>query len=274
MITINSSEFNRLRSFIHSQLGINLTEEKRSLVVGRLQNELVRQHADSFTQYMNLLFEDKTGGMLSMLINKITTNHTYFMREAEHFTYLKETLLPELHGTLREKDLRIWCAGCSTGEEPYTLAMLVHDFFQYDKLGWDTRILATDISTRVLELAQKAEYAPDQVAPLPQHWKSCYFRKSGGGDFTVTEEIKREVLFRKFNLMEPHYPFRRRFHIIFCRNVMIYFDTATKTELIRKLYQALEPGGYLFIGHAESINRSASPFRYVMPAVYRKEPVS
>ncbi|MDQ0192454.1 CheR family methyltransferase [Paenibacillus wynnii] len=271
MISINNREFSRLTSYIQARLGIHLSDEKRSLVVGRLQNELTQLNVKSFSEYIDILLQDKTGNILNSLINKITTNHTYFMREVEHFTFLKETLLPQYLHSLKEKDLRLWCAACSTGEEPYTLAMLINDFFQNDSLAWDTQVLATDISDRVLELARKAEYSPEQILPLPQHWKSQYLRRNENGNFTFHEKIKNEVIFRKFNLMEPNYPFKRKFHIIFCRNVMIYFDMETKTELLCKLYDSLESGGYLFIGHSESINRESTPFKYIMPAVYRKE---
>ena len=271
MISINNQEFSRLSSYIHSQLGIHLGAEKRSLVVGRLQNELLQLQVNSFSEYIDILLQDKTGHVLNSLINKITTNHTYFMREVEHFTFLKETLLPHFLRTLKERDLRLWCAACSTGEEPYTIAMLLNDFFQQDRLGWDTQILATDISDRVLEHAIQAEYTQDQIHPLPQLWKSQYIRRNEQGNYTFNEKIKKEVIFRRFNLMEPNYPFKRKFHIIFCRNVMIYFDAETKMQLLNKLYQSLESGGYLFIGHSESINRESTPFKYVMPAVYRKE---
>jgi len=271
MISINNREFHRLSSYIHTQLGIHLGDEKRSLVVGRLQNELVQLKLNSFSEYIDILMKDKTGKMLNALVNKITTNHTYFMREAEHFTFLNDVLLPHYANVLKDKDLRLWCAACSTGEEPYTLAMLLNDYFQHDLLGWNTQVLATDISDRVLEHARKAEYTQEQVLPLPPLWKSQYLRKSENGNVTFQDKIKKEVIFRKFNLMEPNYPFRQKFHVIFCRNVMIYFDMETKTELLNKLYQSLESGGYLFIGHSESINRESTPFKYVMPAVYRKE---
>ncbi|KGE20180.1 CheR family methyltransferase [Paenibacillus wynnii] len=271
MISINNREFSRLSSYIYAQLGIHLSNEKRSMVVGRLQNELIHLKVNSFSEYIDLVLQDRTGHLVNSLINKITTNHTYFMREEEHFAYLKETLLPKYLHTLKEKDLRIWCAACSTGEEPYTLAMLMNDFFQNDRLAWDTQVLATDVSDRVLELARKAEYTHEQIVPLSPLWKSQYLKKNENGNFTFHEKIKKDVIFRKFNLMEPNFPFRRKFHIIFCRNVMIYFDMETKTELLNKLYHSLESGGYLFIGHSESINRESTPFKYIMPAVYRKE---
>lgn len=271
MISISNQEFNRLSSYIYTHFGIYLSEEKRSLVVGRLQNELANMQVKSFGEYLDLLLEDRTGITVNALINKITTNHTYFMRETAHFSFLKDILLPQLSHTLMERDLRIWCAGCSTGEESYTLAMLLSDFFQNDSLSWDKQILATDLSSRVLEVAHNAEYTHDQILPLPALWRSQYLRKIENGNFTFTDSIRKEIIFRKFNLMEPHYPFKRKFHMIFCRNVMIYFDSETKKTLLQKLYESLESGGYLFIGHSESINRETSPFKYVMPAVYRKE---
>ena len=182
----------------------------------------------------------------------------------------RDHILPELKQRVRNKDLRIWSAGCSTGEEPYTLAFFIDEFFGKEKALWDTKILATDISTRVLDYAVKGVYSVDSVKNLPNHWLRNYFRKHESG-YEIVDRIKREVIFRKFNLMDRIFPFKKKFHIIFCRNVMIYFDKQTKAELIRRFYDAMEYGAYLFIGHSESINRGESPFKYVMPSVYRKE---
>jgi chemotaxis protein methyltransferase CheR len=148
--------------------------------------------------------------------------------------------------------------------------MIIADYFGADKGRWDTRILATDISQQVLETARKGIYSLERIAPLPAAWRNKYFHKLDGENAVLSSSIKNEVIFRKFNLMEPVFPFRRKFQVIFCRNVMIYFDWETKTELVNKFYEHLEEGGYLFVGHSESLNREKTKFEYIRPAVYRK----
>lgn len=270
MFSITDHEFNQLVTYIKSNYGIALKEEKRAMVEGRLNNLLIRNGIDSFSDYFNYVLSDKTGDAVAMLVNKITTNHTYFMREAAHFYYLRDKVLPELRRSVKNKDLRIWSAGCSTGEEPYTIAFLVDEFFGKEKALWDTKILATDLSTRVLECAAKGIYSSESVDKLPAHWLANYFRKNESS-YEIVNKIKNEVIFRKFNLMDKIFPFKKKFHIIFCRNVMIYFDRQTKAELVQKFYNAMEYGAYLFVGHSESISREESDLKYVMPSVYRKE---
>jgi chemotaxis protein methyltransferase CheR len=271
MITINEKEFHQLADYIKENYGIYLKEEKRALVIGRLQNVLLQNGFDSFSDYYQHVISDKTGKAVAMLINKITTNHTFFMRETEHFDFFKEKALPYAKSIAGDKDLRIWSAGCSSGEEPYTLAMIIDEFLGSEKLFWDTKVLATDISEQVLDEAVKGVYSKDEIDTLPKQWKLNYFKQWDGQNYIISDKLKKEVIFRKFNLMTESFPFRRKFHIIFCRNVMIYFDNKTKAELINKFYESLEYGGYLFIGHSESINRGQSKFKYIMPAVYRKE---
>lgn len=271
MITITNKEFKQLASFIKGHYGIHLKEEKQALLTGRLQNVLVDLGFRNFTEYYDYIVSDKTGAGVSTLINKITTNHTFFMREVEHFHFFRDKVLPELAAKVRDRDLRIWSAGCSSGEEPYTLAMIIDSFFGNEKGMWDTKILATDISAQVLAEAAKGVYSNSDVSDLPSNWRLSYMKKHDDENMVFSEKIKNQVIYRKFNLMEPRFPFRRKFHVIFCRNVMIYFDAQTKQELVNKYYEALEPGGYLFIGHSESLNREETKFRYVRPAVYRKE---
>ena len=264
-------EYDYLTQYIKANYGINLKEEKQQMVAGRLQKVLQEHGFTNFTEYNNYIMKDKTGKAAAILINHITTNHTFFMREAEHFNYFRETVLPYLHNTVKDKDLRIWCAGCSTGEEPYTLAMLIDEYLGQEKKFWDSKILATDLSSRVLEKASKGEYNNDEMANLPKPWRINYVKPINKEKSIIVNKIKNEVIFRKFNLMEPKFPFKRKLHAIFCRNVMIYFDTATRNELINKFYDSLEYGGYLFIGHSETINRDETKFKYIKPAVYRKE---
>jgi len=271
LITITEKEFIRFSEFIKQNYGINLKKEKQSLITGRLQNVLVSKNFKNFTEYYDYIVSDSSGDAVTTLIDKITTNHTFFMREADHFSFFRNEVLPGITSKNREKDLRIWSAACSTGEEPYTLAMIIDQFLGKGKVWWDTKILATDISNKVLDKARKGEYTNDRIIPLPQIWKINYFNKLNEEYSSITEKIKKEVIFRKFNLIEPIFPFWKKFHVIFCRNVMIYFDNPTKEQLIEKLFDVTEHGGYLFIGHSESINRERTGYKYVMPSVYRKE---
>jgi chemotaxis protein methyltransferase CheR len=271
LITITKREFKQLADYIHTHYGIHLKEEKQALVTGRLQNVLLDLNCKNFTEYHNYVISDKSGKAASLLINKITTNHTFFMRESDHFDYFRNQVLPYLKNSVKDKDLRIWSAGCSSGEEPYTLAMIIDDYFGSEKNLWDTKVLATDISLNVLEQAIKGIYTNEDISVLPALWRNKYFNKIDHMNSTITDKLKNEVIFRKFNLMEEIFPFRKKFHTIFCRNVMIYFDLQTKRDLVNTFYDSLEYGGYLFIGHSEALNRDESRFKYVMPSVYRKE---
>lgn len=270
LITINQKEFNQLTAFIKANYGIHLKAEKEALVMGRLQNVLIQNGIKSFTEYYEYLITDKTGIAVSTLLDKITTNHTFFMREAEHFNYFRDVALPYLEKKVMDRDLRIWCAGCSSGEEPYTLAMILDEYCEKNKLYWDKKILATDISNKVLEEAKKGEYTNKEVETLPAKWKISYINRKDTEYSVFCDKIRNEVLFRKFNLMETVFPFKKKFHVIFCRNVMIYFDERTRTNLVNKFCNLLEPGGYLFIGHSEALNREKTSLKYIMPAVYRK----
>jgi chemotaxis protein methyltransferase CheR len=270
VITIRENEFHQLVDYVKSHCGLDLSS-KRHLIEGRLQNVLASLDLDSFGKYFEFVVNDKTGEAVTTLLNKLTTNHTYFMREKEHFNLFREKVLPYLADSVKSKDLRIWSAGCSTGEEPYTLAMILNDFFSDKKWLWDTRVLATDISRKALDIAAEGVYSSEQVGVLPEKWQKNYLQPFGEERYRIVDKIREEVIFRAFNLMNPVYPFKRKFHVIFCRNVMIYFDGPTKKELLDKYYENTEPGGYLFIGHAESIPRDTTKYKYVLPAVYRKE---
>lgn len=272
MISISTKEFMQLADYMRNNYGINLKSEKKYLVVGRLQNLLAEKNMNSFGEYFQYVISDKSGQAVTVLINKLTTNHTYFMREREHFDYFRSTVLPFwADAQAKSRDLRIWSAGCSTGEEPYTIAMLLADYFAYEKDKWDTRILASDISEQAITAAGKGLYLNEQIAVLPEKWQKNYFTRIDDESSVVQDRLKREVIFRRFNLMSELFPFKQKFHVIFCRNVMIYFDNQTKMELVNKFYEASEPGAYLFIGHSESLERKATRYKYITPAVYRKE---
>ena len=271
MITITQKEFRQLADYIKLNYGIRLKKEKKTLVIGRLHNVLQQAGFNNFTDYYKYVVSDKSGVAVATLVDKITTNHTFFMREPDSFYYFRDNVLPLLANRVKDKDLRTWCAACSTGEESYTLAMILDEFFGKEKVSWDTKVLATDISQNVLNVAKAAVYSNDRIAPLPKRWKINYFMKYDSQSYVLTDKIRNEVIYRRFNLMDTVFPFKKKFHTIFCRNVMIYFDNKTKDELLNKFYNHMEYGGYLFVGHSESLNRETTGFRYIMPSVYRKE---
>jgi len=273
MMAITHEEFAKLRNLIHQRFGINLTEQKRSLLVGRLQKLMRQLNIETFSDYYDYLNKDKTEGALGELVDLISTNHTYFNREKDHFDFFSQTALPMVIEKLRRenrKDLRIWCAGCSTGEEPYTLLMLMMEYLGSEYSSWDAGILATDISDRALTIARRGVYSTDRVMQLPDPLRKKYFAPAGPGEMQVIDRIKKEATFRRFNLMNTSFPFRKPFQMIFCRNVMIYFDQPTREALVARYHQATEPGGYLFIGHSETLGRNQTLYRYLKPALYQK----
>ncbi len=271
---ISDSEFKHLRDLIYKRFGINLTEQKRSLLVGRLQKLMRQRSLPSFSAYLDYLDNDKTEAALSELVDLISTNHTYFNREKEHFTYFSQTALPAVIEKLKRenrKDLRIWCAGCSSGEEPYTLLMLMMEYLGNDYSSWNAGILATDISDRALTVARSGTYATDRVMQLPEQLRRKYFAPAGDGEMAVIDKVKKEVTFRRFNLMNTVFPFKKPFQMIFCRNVMIYFDQVTRNALVSRYHKHTEQDGYLFIGHSETLGRDQTQYRYIKPALYQKE---
>lgn len=268
---LTEKEFNFVVSYVKSNYGIDLSQ-KKVLVNGRLETYFLKNGYDSFSEFMEKVEREPKGEEARNLINVLTTNHTYFMRESVHFDYLRKVVLPQLKvKEARQKDLRIWSAASSTGEEPYTLAMLLVDFFGLEHSMWDTTILATDISTKVLQHAVNGVYLGEQIEPLPENWKRRFFEKKAGGEqYEAKPELKKQVIFRSFNLMDP-FPFRKKFHAVFLRNVMIYFQDDVKYRLVEKVYEFMEPGGYLFIGTTESLDKTKMRFDYVQPSIYRKK---
>ncbi|MGA1823966.1 MAG: CheR family methyltransferase [bacterium] len=273
MMQISDKEFLIMRDLIYDHFGINLTEQKKSLLVGRLQKQIRCLGFTNFKDYYNYLTSDKTGQALSTLVNFISTNYTFFSREKEHFDYFTSTALPNVIAQVKnrnERQIRIWCAGCSSGQEAYMLAMLVLDYLGKEYGSWDAGILATDISVPVLEKARAGIYPDEQIKVLPKKFLYNYFKNLGRGEWAVNEKVKKEITFRRFNLMNKQFPFKKPFQIIFCRNVMIYFDQPTRDALVKNFHQFLEPNGYLFIGHSESIGRGQNLFKYIKPALYRR----
>lgn len=269
IIKLSDQEFQTLTEFLRRDYGINLSK-KRTLIEGRMNAYLQRNGYGSYSAYLKTLFADATGTEITNVLNALTTNYSYFMREWAHFDFYRKVALPELSANIAERDLRVWSAGCSTGQEPYTLAMLTDDFFGPEGAAWDKRILATDISEKALDIARAGVYDSGEIQDIPPAWKRLYFAATADGKAQVRETLRREVIFRRFNLME-RLPFKKKFHVIFCRNVMIYFDGQTKNELVGRFADALTPGGYLIVGHSEFIDRAGLGLSCAIPSVYRKE---
>lgn len=268
MRKITTREFNQLAQYIYNAYGIYLRPEKKELLIARLHRILDEQGFKSYEEYYKYILSDPKGQIT--LVNQITTNYTYFMREAQHFNYFKEVVLPFWKRNIKDGDLRVWCAACATGEEAYTLAIMIQEVFGIEKERWDTKLLATDLSEKALEKAKAGIYENERMKEIPSTWRRRYFKKIDPLHCIVHESLKEEIVYRPFNLMTPQFPFKRKFHVIFCRNVMIYFDESKRQQLLQKLYDGLEEGGYLFIGQSESINVSLYGFKYIMPAVYQK----
>ncbi len=272
MTFFSQSDFKELSELVYTRFGIHLPPKKKDMVKVRLNKELRRLGITSFSEYLDYIRSDVRGNAVSSMINLITTNHTFFYREKEHFLYFKEVILPEIKKRVEKNNrtIRVWSAGCSSGEEPYTLAMLMMDYFGdfYKKL--DAGVLATDISSKVLGVAQKGQYSEQRLSKLPNSLKIKYFFKLPDGTLSVKPELKKEVLFKRLNLKNPQFPFKKPFDVIFCRNVMIYFDNAMRKELVEKFYRHLAPGGYFFIGHSESLRQTETLFSYIRPALYKK----
>jgi len=266
-LKLSDADFLRLTQFIHKNYGIDLSK-KRQLIVSRLSYTLQTMGYDSFTTFIDQLIKTRNPNDIELVINKLTTNYTFFMREQDHFNFFKNTILPEIVRR-HEKDrvLSIWSAGCSSGEEPYTIAMYIKDFLGMRAGTWDTRVLATDISQKALATAKEAIY--DLPDTIPPEWKRRYFQQDkASGRYQVAPEIRNQVMFRTFNLMDP-IRFPNKFDVIFCRNVMIYFDQPTKDALVTRFFNASTPGGYLLIGHSETLNRNIG-YQFLAPATFRK----
>jgi chemotaxis protein methyltransferase CheR len=265
---LTAQEFEQFRKLAYDKFGLDLRDGKEQLVSARLGKKIRELRIGSYREYYEHVIEDKTGEALIAMIDALTTNHTSFFREAAHFEFLRKTILP----TIRKRDrISIWTAACSTGEEPYSIA-----FCLLSELGQEAlrrvQILATDISTRVLATAKAGAYPAERFHDFSQQQLREYLLRGEGqwkNWYLVKKAIRSLVRFERLNLMEPFSQIAT-FPVIFCRNVMIYFDRPTQQDLVKRLSHHLEPGGHLLIGHAESLNGIDHSLEYVRPAVYRK----
>jgi len=275
-VSMTNEEFHRFSSFIESELGIKMPPGKKLMLEARLQKRLRVLRLSSFGDYYKYVFEGKSGDSeLIFLIDAVTTNKTDFFREAGHFDYLRGNVLPALaqeEGVGLRRPIAVWSAGCSTGEEPYTLAMVLSEFAA-GVSGYRFTVLATDISTRVLEAAHAGVYEEEKVEPVPMALRRKYLLRSKDREqklVRIAPALRSLIQFRRLNLMDPDFGMREQIDVIFCRNVVIYFDRATQERLVGRLASCLRPGGYLFMGHSETLAGMQVPVSSVAPTVYRK----
>ena len=274
LIDIKEEEFRHISQLVYQRFGINLTEKKKVLVRGRLNKLLHQLGYTDFQSYYEDITKDPSGYGLLQLVDRISTNHTFFFRENDHFDFLKNRVLPGIERMLEDqknRDIRVWCAGCATGEEAYTLAIVLAEYFGPDFFTLGPPILATDISTTALEKAMLGMYGAERLTQLPKTMLQKYFIPNEAGGFTVKDSLRKLVVYKRLNFKRDSFPFKGKFHTIFCRNVMIYFDQPTKEELVSKFSRYLVDGGHFFIGHSESLGRTNANFQYVQPAVYMKK---
>ncbi|HOK45078.1 MAG TPA: protein-glutamate O-methyltransferase CheR [Bryobacteraceae bacterium] len=267
-MTLSRREFERIRSLARLHAGLDLREGKEGLVSARLGKKVRQGGFRNFQQYCDHVAADTTGKALAEMIDALTTNHTMFLREPAHFDFLRRIASAELRGP---GPIRIWSAACSTGEEPYSIAICL-----LEELGPQAasriRILASDISTRALQAAKDGIYAAERFEGFPAAWLPRYFLRGEGnwkGWYRVKPELRRMLEFRRINLMEP-FTGLPSFDVVFCRNVMIYFDRPTREDVVRRITALIEPGGYLLTGHSESLLGGQHSLQYICPAVYRK----
>ncbi|MFV0502918.1 MAG: CheR family methyltransferase [Lachnospirales bacterium] len=261
-------EFNLIREFSKKTLGLYFADNKKVLIYSRLRNRVNELKLNSFSDYYKYLINDKTGKELIHFTNKLTTNYTYFMRENSHFSFLIDRILPELESK-GVKTFKIWSAGCSTGEEPYVMAMYLEKYFRGKAVAID--FTATDISEEVLDIAKKGIYPKDKLVSIPDEFLKNHFIKLDDEKYIVSDKIKRMIKFKKVNLISDSFSTFRSAHVIFCRNVIIYFDNKTKETLIEKFYHTNSVGGYFVISRSESLNNISSNYKLITPSIYKKD---
>ncbi len=272
---LTENEFTLFRTLIYREAGIHLSEAKKALLVGRLSKRLRVLGLKSFREYYRHVVEEENDEEKVRMLDCICTNETHFFREPRQFEFLENEVFPEWRALeearLMARRIRVWSAACSTGEEPYTLAMLLVDYFPPSD-GWDIEILATDLSTRALKKAREAIWPLEKSEEIADKYLKRFMLKgvcSQDGKMKTGPEIRSVVRFQRMNLNDETYPVNGKFNLILCRNVLIYFDTESRTRVLHRLLDYLAPAAsYIFLGHAESLNRVTDRVRAVMPTVY------
>lgn len=271
------ADFERLRTLVHRESGIWLADHKKSLLVCRLSGRLRALRVRDWRDYLRVLFEDQSGEELKRMLDCVSTNETHFFREPGHFEFLSQQLLPawrlEMEAGRRPRRVRAWSAACSTGEEPYSLAMVLLDTFGVSERAAEVTVLGSDLSTRVLARAEAATWplAREQEIPLVQRRR--YLLRgvaSQSGQIRVAPEVRQVVRLRRLNLVSDPLPEGGPFDLLFCRNALIYFDAETRARVLERLLRAVAPGGYFFLGHAEALGKPWPDIESVLPSVYRR----
>ncbi len=266
---LSDAVFKKYIKLVYEKTGINLGKNKQALLHSRVSKVLREREIDSFSDYYNLIINDKSGKEIHKFTNLISTNTTYFFRESQHYDFIKNKLHP--HYFQNKKKIDVWCAAASTGEEPYSIIMSFGSFINFNEINFN--MLATDIDSNVLSVASKGVYSEERVNDIPLELLRKHFQKGknkNSGLYKIKEEYRKKIKFGKLNLIEP-FPIERKFDFIFCRNVFIYFDDKTKTDIVNKMYPLLKDGGYLLIGHSETLNHLNHSYKYLQPATYQKK---
>jgi chemotaxis protein methyltransferase CheR len=271
-LELGDGDFRRFAGLVYAASGIHLTDQKKELLKSRVRKRLRALDLHSYKDYFNIVTAEGAEGELKALLDVVSTNKTEFFREARHFDHLRDVTVPEwlkAGGSAKQGPLRVWCAASSSGEEPYTLAMVLNEALEGKA---DFRVLGTDISTRMLDKAVEGVYEARHTAGIPAAWLQKYFEPREGPAWAVGAELRGKVSFGRLNLNGDPFPFRQPLDAIFCRNVMIYFDRETQEQLVAKMSGALKPGGWLYTGLSESLLAVKHSLKTMAPSVYRKAP--
>lgn len=261
------ANFRRIQKLAYDLTGISLSDHKQNMIYGRLARRLRALNLQNFDQYCELLSADKSVE-LPDFVNAITTNLTAFFREPHHFEFLKKTLIPDLlRKNTKSRRLRIWSAGCSTGEEPYSIAMVLRSFAVL--AAWDAKVLATDLDSNVVATARSGRYTKERISSVPQEYRKYISTEEGSDDIEVREDVKKLITFNQLNLLHE-WPMKGQFDVIFCRNVVIYFDAPTQTRLFERYADILHPDGHIFIGHSENLHKVCDRFASIGRTIYRR----
>jgi chemotaxis protein methyltransferase CheR len=268
-LKLTAGEFQQISELAYERFGLDLKRGKEALVASRLGKKLRKLGFATFAEYHRHVLADSTGDALVELIDALTTNHTSFLRERAHFEFLAQAANEEFQGV---STLRVWSAACSSGEEPYSIAMCLAEALAKSP-GRQFSIRATDISTRVLDTARRGVYPASRFDDVPEPWRRAHLLRGqaqSSGFYKVKPALAQRIEFERLNLIEP-FPGRGLFHVIFCRNVMMYFDKGTQQDIVQRMSVCLERGGYFFVGHSESLTGVEHALQYVRPATYRNQ---
>lgn len=270
--TLSDKEFNQLSNFIQSNYGIKMPPAKKIVLQGRLHKRLKELQIPDFKTYVEYVFSKEGENEIIHMMDVVSTNKTDFYREPIHFEFLEKDLLPAIVAEKGRSTVKVWSAGCSSGEEPYTLAIVLQEFKEKN-LGFDWQILATDISTQVLQHGANAVYKEEKINIVPNNLKKKYFLRSKDRSNPVVRVVKTlrdKVSFQRLNFMDTSYQVNDAYDIVFCRNALIYFERENQEKVINKLCSKLKPNGYFFLGHSESITNMDVPLKSVKPTIFRK----